>query len=208
MKQYYTLLDKLISCGESKNIMIKYQTNLTKLNNGKHNFLNYIPHFKEVTVVVSIDGIGIYNDYIRRRSKFSEIETNIEKVLQFDNVCVDINGTLSVPGVLRYHEVLEYFEKHPKLNSINWWMIKDPKQLRINNLPWPLKQKIIPYYEKYPAAIDIVNALKLPPENDANFNEVCNYLLLTDESYRGTKWEMHLFDVFPELEEFYERDTK
>jgi hypothetical protein len=24
-----------------------------------------------------------------------------------------------------------------------------------------------------------------------------------DEAYRGTKWEMELFDVFPELEEYY-----
>ena len=27
---------------------------------------------------------------------------------------------------------------------------------------------------------------------------------MIDNHYRGTKWEMELFDVFPELEEFYQ----
>ena len=201
MKQYYSVLDRLVQSGESKNIDIKYQTNLTKLNNGKHNFLNYIPHFKLVTITASIDALGKYNDYIRRRSSFKEIEDNIEECSKYDNVAININSTLSVPGILRFHEMLDY--DNPNVEGYSHWLVKDPKQLRINNLPKPLKDKLIPYYKDNPQYSDIVNALELPADEDANFNEVCKYLMKGDEAYRGTRWEMELFDVFPELEPYY-----
>jgi len=124
MKQYYSVLDRLVQSGESKNIDIKYQTNLTKLKNGKHNFLNYISHFKLVTITVSVDAVGKYNDYIRRRSSFKEIEDNIEACSKYDNVIININSTLSVPGILRYHEMLDYDNQHVMGRS--HWLIKEP----------------------------------------------------------------------------------
>ena len=47
-------------------------------------------------------------------------------------------------------------------------------------------------------------ALERPPEKDFNIQEVFAYLLKQDKYYEGTKWEMHLFDVFPELEKYYD----
>ena len=94
--------------------------------------------------------------------------------------------------------------RNPHVSGYSHWLIKDPAQLRINNLPKPLKDKLIPYYKDNPKYADIVKALKLPADKDANFNEVCNYLIKGDEAYKGTRWEMELFNLFPELEEFYE----
>ena len=34
-------------------------------------------------------------------------------------------------------------------------------------------------------------------------NHTFNYLLKQDEYYKGTKYEKNLFEVFPELKEFY-----
>ena len=206
MKQYYELLDKVIETEHAKHIELKYQTNLTQLKSGKHNFLNYIPHFREVIITASIDAVGKYNDYIRRRSNFEEIEQNIELCSKFDNVIINVNSTLSIPGILRFHEISDWMDSNPHVQGSNYWIIKDPSQMRINNLPAPLKQKILPYYEHDPRYADIVAALKLPPENDVNFNALIKYLKTGDEAYRGTKWEMELFDLFPELEEFYDQE--
>jgi len=204
MKQYYSVLDRLVQSGESKNIIIKYQTNLTKLKNGKHNFLSYIPHFKTVIITASVDAVGKYNDYIRRRSSFQEIEDNIEACAAYDNVVINLNSTLSVPGILRYHEIEEYARKNPHINGNSFWLIQHPSQLRINNLPKPLKDKLIPHYKIHPKHANILKALEMPEEENANFKEICNYLMKGDEAYRGTKWEMELFDVFPELKEYYD----
>lgn len=203
MKQYYQLLDRLIEEDQAKHINLKYQTNLTKLKNGRHNFLDYIPEFADVVITVSIDAVGKYNDYIRRRSNFEEIEQNIELCSKYDNVVINVNSTLSVPGVLRFHEVADWANNNQHVTGQSYWLIKDPAQMRVNNLPEPLKERLIPYYQDKPDYADILAALRLPAESDANFDELCNYLKRGDEAYRGTKWEMELFDVFPELEEYY-----
>ena len=53
---------------------------------------------------------------------------------------------------------------------------------------------------------DIVTALERRREDDSDlhFNSTIKYLLDRDKHYEGTKWQMHLFDVFPELDSFYD----
>ena len=77
-------------------------------------------------------------------------------------------------------------------------MIEWPKALRVNNLPDKIKKDLIPKYEGFP---DIQAALAMDPEEDNDFQNTISYMLKQDEAYKGTKWEMNLFDVFPELEE-------
>ena len=90
----------LIKSGESKNIRVKYQTNGTVTKAGKHNIFDYIPHFKTVLITISIDGIEEYNDYIR---------LDIRHVKQYPNVEVNINGTISFLSVLRFWEMIDWF---------------------------------------------------------------------------------------------------
>ena len=40
-------------------------------------------------------------------------------------------------------------------------------------------------------------------DREVDIQDTFDYLLAADEYYNGTKWEMQLFDVFPELEEYY-----
>jgi len=202
MKKQYEMLDALIECGEAKNIRIKYQTNLSKMQAGKHRFVDYIPHFKNIAMVASVDCIGKYNDYMRRKSFWSEIEENINILQPYDNVVVDFNGLVSFLSVMRFYEVVDYVKDNPAIHQLNWAMLERPKHLRVNNLPQPIKDKLIPKYKDWP---DVVAALEMPPEPDIDIQDVFDYLLKQDEHYRGTKYEMHLFETFPELEEFYVR---
>ena len=202
MKQYYELLDALIDSGHAKDIIIKFQTNLTKLVAGKHKFVDYIPHFKYISFTSSIDGIGKTAEYCRRRSNWKEIEDNIDLLNdpKFEGKAwVEINSVITCFNVLRYYEVIEYQKNHPGIRSANWLMIEWPKALRVNNLPDKIKKDLIPKYESFP---DIQSALKMPAEKDNDFQNTISYMLKQDEAYKGTKWEMNLFDVFPELEEF------
>lgn len=203
MKKQYEMLDRIIETGHSKEIIIKYQTNLTKMGTGKHRFIDYIPHFKKIHMVASVDGIGPVNDYMRRKSSWEEIEDNIDILQKYDNVYVDFNGLVSFLSVMRFWQVPDYVKANTdKVFAVNWAMLELPVHLRVNNLPQPIKDKLIPIYEEkgWP---DIVAALKLPPEPDVNIQDVFQYLLKQDRFYEGTKWEMHLFEVFPELEEYY-----
>ena len=202
MKQYYELLDEVIKCGEAPNIMIKFQTNLTKLVAGKHRFVDYIPHFKQISFTASIDGINEYAEYLRRRSNWKEIEDNIDLLNDpkwEGKAQIDVNSVITCFSVLRFYDVIKYCRDNPGIRSAGWLMIEWPKALRVNNLPEKIKEDLIPKYEGWP---DIQSALKMPPEPDVDFQDCIDYMLKQDKAYKGTKWEMNLFDVFPELKEF------
>lgn len=200
MKKHYEMLDKLIEIGHSKTIRIKYQTNLTETKAGKHNLFKYIPHFHRVTIVASVDGIGAPIEYMRRRTDWNKVLENIEICKQYPNVVVDFNGLVSFLSVLRFYEVVDWCKENPLIDQLNWAHVDTPKHLRPNNLPQKLKDKLIPKYTDWP---DIVAALEMPQDPDIDIQNIFEYLLRVDKFYEGTKWEMHLFDVFPELEEFY-----
>ena len=102
---------------------------------------------------------------------------------------------------MRFYEVIDWVKENPVLDQLNWAMIDKPKHLRPNNLPEKIKKSLIPKYKDWP---DIVAALKRPADPDVDLQNVFDYMLKADKFYEGTKWESHLFDVFPELEEYYD----
>ena len=200
MKKQYELLQKVIDSGHAKHIILKYQTNLTKTKKGKHNAFNYLPHFKRVYIVVSVDGIGKTIEYMRRRTDWNEVLENINLCKQHPNIKVDFNGLVTNLSVLRFYEIIDWCKANPVINGLNWAMIEEPTHFRPNNLPEEIKKELIPKYTDWP---DIVAALERPADFDFNIQNVFDYMLHVDEFYKGTKWEMNFFDIFPELNRYY-----
>ena len=204
MKKYFDFLTEIVKTGHAPHITVKFQTNLTKLGEGKHRFIDFVPQFKQVSFTASIDGINDNAEYLRRRSVWSEIEENID-LLASDKykgkAFVDVNSVVTCFSVLRFDEVIKYCANNPGIRSAGWLMIERPSSLRVNNLPRKLKDELIPKYEGWP---DIQAALRMDEEPDNDFQDTLNYMLQQDKAYVGTKWESHLFDVFPELKEYYE----
>jgi hypothetical protein len=137
---------------------------------------------------------------MRRRTIWNEVEENIELCKKYPNVVVDFNGLVSFLSVMRFHEIIDWCKANPVINQLNWAHVDKPKHLKPSNLPKPIKDKLIPKYQDWP---DIVAALEMPCDPDVDVQDVFEYLLRGDKFYEGTKWESHLFDVFPELKEFY-----
>ena len=204
MKQFYQLLEKIVATGYAKDMFVKYQTNMTVLELEKIKLTKFIPEFELFEFTVSVDGVGKWNDYIRRRSSWDNITGNIDTVLKYPNVKVNINGTISFLSVLRFYELINWFERNgDRLEQVNWSNIRGPAKLCANVLPLPLKQKLIPKYKNFP---DIVNVLK-QDAGGLNYQDTLNYLIMIDNYYKGTKWEMNLFETFPELEEYYQYEA-
>ena len=201
MKKFYKLLQAVVDTGEAKDIMLKYQTNMTVLTFEEHKITKFIPEFHKFEFTVSLDGIEEENNYIRRRSNWGEIVKNMEYVSMYPNVEVNINGTISFLSVLRFHKLIAWAKKNGDIiKMINWSNIRGPAKLCANVLPQPIKDKLIPLYEDFP---DIQNVL-LESNHGLSHQNALDYLMMVDTKYEGTKWEMHLFDVYPELEEYYD----
>ena len=204
MKKQFEYLKMLIDTGYSKNINIKYQTNMTILGNEKHKVIDFIPHFKRFVFTASIDSIGDAIEYCRRRTKWNDVLENIKIVKQFPNVTVDCNCTMGFLSILRFYEFLEWKEETDLLaKHASVYALERPRHLQVRNLPQKIKNNLILKYEKYP---HIQKMLQQPHDEFGTpeaLQQTFRYLLKQDEYYKGTKFEKNLFEVFPELEEFY-----
>ena len=210
MKPFYKLLEKIVETGESQHMYCKYQTNMSVIEFDRVKISKFIPDFERFEFTVSLDAYGKANDYIRRRSNWDEIVNNVRHVNEYPNVFVNINGAISFLSVLRFHELIAWFKDNQDLfDQINWSNIRGPEKLCANMLPAPIKEKLIPKYEGFP---DIQQLLREEPiqrdGKDLDINDTFEYCLMMDKRYKGTKWEMNLFDVFPELEEYYTPNTQ
>ena len=181
MKQYYKLLDAIVKTKYSNQMYVKFQTNMSVLGEGKYKITDYIKHFERFEVTVSLDGIGKTDEYIRRRSNWNDIVNNIKTIKQYPNVQINLNGTISFLSVLRFDELINWFDENKKLfNQINWSNIRGPAKLCANVLPDDLKKKLIDKYKNFP---DIQNVLK---EDNAGLSylDTIDYLLKIDKYYK------------------------
>lgn len=196
MKKQYEFMDALIAVDQARRINLECNTNATKFYHKGHNILNYIRAFKHTYMNISLDGVGKYNDYIRRRSNWNEIEENVLKLRDVQKKCsISVFSTVSLLSILRFHELQKWCKDNEFRQSI--FIIDDPKELHPCHLPERIKNSLIPKYEDYPV---IRRALEMEG-NEEYFNKAMNYIELTDRAYN---YAMDVQDLYPELDpEFY-----
>lgn len=138
-KQHTELLDYLIESGNSQNLFISYNTNITLIDSGMINRWN---KFKQVKVFLSIDGVGDVLEYIRFPIKYDDVLTvfdliqseslaNIKYVFHYTASALNIT---SLPEFIRYKINLPYSKISPKqLFTVD--CVWNPSYLAINTLP-------------------------------------------------------------------------
>jgi organic radical activating enzyme len=190
MKKQFEFLDFLVEEGHSEHITLDMNSNMTVLGTTKYNILDYAPRFKNLNTNVSLEGIGIYNDYIRRRSDWDTIVTNVSKIRKVTNH-IKIFTTVSILSVLRLDELFKWSTAEDIDQAL--FIIEEPAELHVRHLPRKLKDELITRFKDYEV---ITSALKLQGD-PVKFNEAMIYIKATDEQY-GT----NVYDIYPELEEY------
>jgi len=188
-EQQLKLFDKCIKSGISKNILLRYNTNLTI---SIDKFKKYWKHFSHVRINGSLDGVGKVDEYIRYPSKWNIIEKNLS--LLYDNIqtkqfpiSASIMNTVQIYNIFDLTNVLDFckqFKLFPILNILN-----HPQYLNIRVLS--TKQK------------DIVDKMLSEwcqknedwvIKNNRHINEYKKLLRLSDYMYKEN-WE-HLYPIF------------
>lgn len=143
MSSHYKVLDALIECGESKNITLLYNSNLTKLHWQGCKVTDYIKHFKSVSVQLSLEAIGDRNDYIRFGSVWEDVVSNMMEIrpllAKFDAaIC------LSSLAILSLNETLEWCDK----NNLEYIFhdVQDPDPCRIDYLHPKIRSRLLKEY--------------------------------------------------------------
>ena len=178
-----------------------FTTKLDSINNIEGtNLFNYIPKYKKVLIEVSLDGIEKYNNYIKRGTNWEKIYNKITVLNKIPNVQVKINSVVTFFSVLHLYELYTLFP-----NYLHHWEPTQDTNLKANNLPDDIKDKLIPIYKSIPHLEGITDILKLLPDKNFQPKEIYKYCIEKDEKYKDTQWEMNLWDIFPEIKPHYLR---
>ena len=151
MEEHYRLLKELIKRGRT-NVRLIYNTNFSELVYKKTNVLELWREFRSVSVGASLDAMGPEAEYIRKGTKWANVEANREQML---DICPDvdfyISPTLSILNAWhlpKFHKdwVSKGFIKPQDLN-IN--ILQNPDRYRLDVLPASCKQEITQLYTEH-----------------------------------------------------------
>jgi organic radical activating enzyme len=112
IKEHYDVLQRLIDQGKSKNIELRYNTNLTVIQYKNIDLLELWANFKSVSLHVSLDAAGHELNYIRSGSSWETISDNIDIVSnsrsRLPNLYIDFAVTVSMLNIWFLPELYAY----------------------------------------------------------------------------------------------------
>jgi sulfatase maturation enzyme AslB (radical SAM superfamily) len=106
MPEFYNFVEKCIQTKQT-NFEFVVNTNGTKLSD---KFKKQLKEFSNFQFIISIDGLGELNHYIRWPSKWETIVDNV-KYLKEQNYPVSFNTTVSIYNIFQLYDLLAFFDK-------------------------------------------------------------------------------------------------
>lgn len=169
----------MIKIGRSKEIVLRYNTNMSNFRFKKRNVFDLWQNFKKVELSASLDHYGEKAEYIRHGTNWGIIEDNIKKVRSLDYIEYQFNTVLSVFNYLTISDFFYYLIEHDLLKKkdyISIYRALFPKYFSAQALPKNLKEKgntdayfLYNFLQKndWYQAIHVDYAIKFTNENDS-----------------------------------------
>lgn len=219
--KHYKFIESLLP--NAKNIMLSYNSNLTKIEYKGNSILDLWSNFKRVLLRVSIDGDKDCYAYVRVHNDLEKIESNIEQVVELPNTKVSATCTTSVLNITRLTSIVEYFLSLGVYFHTS--IVQYPRPLNPKLLPKELKDKVTVEWNEWISDIDnnIAKHLKPTRNNDLALhkkailqygNNVINYMnsgdwnnhwdefktyIKAQDDYHGTD----ILEVYPEFRPYF-----
>lgn len=135
-KKIINLLSTLVLSKKASEISLHITTNGTICNS---EILNLLKHFKNITLMLSIEGTERHNEYMRYPSSWSEIKKNINEFKTLNNTYIYINTVVQNLNILYIDELIKY--AHQNNIYIHLYLIDNPDYLDMFNLPKKILQE-------------------------------------------------------------------
>jgi radical SAM protein with 4Fe4S-binding SPASM domain len=140
----------MVESSHAKNISLLYNTNATTF---RPEMVELWKHFRKVSINLSIDNIGIRQEYERYPSKWNIIQANVEKFLEikmrYEHLRLALACTISVYNVWYLPEYIEWASKFPQPIYFVFNFLHSDPEFCITNLPEAAKLRIAAKLEKY-----------------------------------------------------------
>lgn len=198
---------RLLEYGISNNLLddtdVIIITNGTKLTN---EWLAILQNIKKLVIMVSVDGIGDLNDYIRYGSQWSQIEKAINTMKSMDHARVMLHCTLQNLNVLGVDQLINWTLDNNIFLSIS--VLETPNYLSIHNFPKELlltaRTRIAQCrhfkndFTSTENLLNIVDAEINKSKNEALWQEFISTINLRDKHRKNS-----ILTVIPELKEYW-----
>ena len=108
---HWDIMKYLVETGGSKNVTVRYNTNLSRISYKGTNLYDLLPHFKHVQLSASIDGIGEVVEYVRHGIKWEQWFENFKQGLflnkQFGDYAIAFDLTVTSPGLFSMKDMID-----------------------------------------------------------------------------------------------------
>jgi sulfatase maturation enzyme AslB (radical SAM superfamily) len=203
IKQCWTFLRRLIGSGTAKNLILSYNTNLTLI---PPEAKEVWPHFKEVHIFCSMDGVGKINEFIRHPLDWKSFEANMKEIdincKHYNVSYLEVHATVQVYNVMRITELCDYVANHfvngsrvPKFD-----IVYNPEEFDPQVLPAPYREEaarlIDEYIEKIQNGHNQLDNVSIDVLIQ-NISSIANHLRSGDKN--------HLFHRFKRLNDLFDQ---
>jgi MoaA/NifB/PqqE/SkfB family radical SAM enzyme len=133
-------------------IKLYYITNMTKLQYKDQNIIELWKKFKNITIAVSLDGIGAKCEYLRKGLKWNNVLINLVKIKnECPNAKILINYTASAFNIIHladfHREMIE--KSYIKADAINLILLNKPIYYNMKILPSEMKKQVTEKIKKH-----------------------------------------------------------
>lgn len=183
----------LFKLKNKQHIKLKYITNATVRPSKK--LLSLWNEFDKIEIMVSIDGVGVHNNYIRHPSNWDTVYENVKFYQTLTNIQLSISHTLSVLNILYLPEFLLWCDQE-KLPKPYIGLVTRPTYYDIKILPDYIKQTVIDKFKNFNTLTDL-KSVKQHLEKSPTSMEWPRFLSITEnlDNIRNQK----IVDFLPEF---------
>lgn len=109
---HWDIMQYLVDSGKSKDVVVRYNTNLSRTSYKGINLYDLLPHFKRVNLCASQDATGKYAEYIRTGLNWDVWVQNFRQGVFLNDLFGDnamvIDVTLTLPGLLDMKNLIDF----------------------------------------------------------------------------------------------------
>ena len=151
MEEHFWILKELVA-REMFDVKLIYNTNFSRLHLKDDNVLDHWRLFKNVSVGASLDGMSAHGEYIRKGTKWDQIERNREEMMnKCPNTDFYVSSTVSLYNADHVTDFHRSWVDRGYLRAQDWNVniLQGPDRDRIDVLPQPYKEKITAKVQKH-----------------------------------------------------------
>jgi radical SAM protein with 4Fe4S-binding SPASM domain len=217
MEEHYRILEEL-ERKQRFDVRLIYNSNFTEVKLKDRLVFDYWKKFDSVSVGASLDGMDARGEYIRKGTRWQQVEENRQHMLE---ICPDVDfyvsSTLSIFNAWHLPDFHRNWTERGLIKAQDWNVniLLDPEQYRIDVAPKHYKEELCAKLREH---IEWLKPQDRLGRATQGYESAVNFLMANDNSFLLPKFKQrsqeldrirgeNLLEILPELQALYNENT-